>query len=714
MKNEGAEPYFAFSYDPELPKNLAGPGSDKAIFLLDVSLSSQPDKFNIWLKMIETMLNNNRATIKKFAILCFNTDVFWWKNYYSANNQNSVGDFLEFADRLSLMGATDIGLALKEASHPKWLKENSAKTLFLLSDGDASWGEDNLYLLSASVAGTDKVYAFTTGLSGTDTRVLDHLCRQTNGAVFSVLNEEEAEKVSLSIMFQPWRIKNILLKDGRDILVAGRPYNIFPGQKLLLTGRGTVGPNDEVILQLQQGEKEKNITVPAKLIISSDLTKRIYGQTAVTQLEDFSFQTEEASVKYAGYYAVAGQTCSWLMLESRDLYNRFGIRTETSRQFIDSNMVSSIIHRLLSESGSEKALASTKENMKAWLKKVQRDEILDILPDSLFNAHMDRLPESSFDVTVEPLHGNLMFRDEWFKTTNAELDKSILDYDKMMQTIKKEKAIEGTADAFKVLSSFAENNRSDLTLLRDVAFQLSNWDLDGKAYELCKRLIRSRPAEPPTYKQIANSLLKINKTDLALVYYDIAYLTQWDRRFDGFDIINAIEYYKLLKQIVNGKYKATDMAFVNSRLKDVSSFLENAGLASAEADLMIVITWNTDNTDVDLHVREPNQEECYYGYMKTKNGGRLTNDAVQGFGPETYIMQNAPAGKYSLDIDYYNSSRVQTSAKSKILVTVYKNWGRSNEEMVQKIVELKRSDRKTTNNNNDDDKTLRDVVTVEF
>ncbi|HMK27123.1 MAG TPA: carboxypeptidase-like regulatory domain-containing protein [Chitinophagaceae bacterium] len=717
LKNEGNESYFALTYKPALPENLAGPGSEQAIFLLDVSLSSQPDKFNIWLKMIESLLNNNRGTIKKFAVLCFNTDAFWWRDYYSANNQSTVGDFFEYADKLSLMGATDIGLAIKEAAQPHWLKNKALpKTLFLLSDGDASWGEDDLYQLSKPVPPADKVFAFTTGLSGTDTRVLDHLCRQTNGAVFSVLNEEEAEKVSLAIKYKPWRIKSISLKDGSDILVAGRPYNIFPGQKLLLTGRGDVSSNDEVIVQLQQGSTEKNIAIPARLIISSNLTKRIYGQTAVTQLEDFSFKTEDASVKYATYYAVAGQSCSWVMLENDALYHRFGIKKETSKQFIDSNFVSSIIQGILEKESSEKTLGSAKETMKAWLQKLQRDSVVDISPDPLFTSYINHLPESSFEVTVSPVHASLKFRDEWFKTTNDELNKNILDYDKLAIAINNEKAVEGTANAFKVISSFAENNRSDLTLLRDVAFQLSSWDLDGKAYELCKRLITSRPAEPPAYKQIAGSLLKMDKTDLALVYYDMAFLTEWDSRFDGFDLINAIEYCKLLTAITNGKYKATDMSFVNSRLKTVKSFLQQQGIASGEADMMIVITWNTDNTDVDLHVREPNNEECYYRHTNTTNGGFLTNDAMEGFGPETYIMQKAPHGKYYVDIDYYRSSWIQTSAKSKILVTAYKNWGRSNEEVFQKVVELKRSERKQNRNNDDDDedKLIKNVITMEF
>jgi uncharacterized protein YfaP (DUF2135 family) len=159
------------------------------------------------------------------------------------------------------------------------------------------------------------------------------------------------------------------------------------------------------------------------------------------------------------------------------------------------------------------------------------------------------------------------------------------------------------------------------------------------------------------------------------------------------------------------------MDFVKKRIETVKAFLRSNTIEAGEADLMVVITWNTDNTDVDLHVREPNNQECSYQNKRTTNGGYLTNDATDGFGPETYILTKAIPGKYQLDIDYFSSSRVQTAAKSKILVTVYKNWGRSNEELTRKVVELKSAERKNNlrnNNDDDNDKLLKNVITLEF
>ncbi len=717
LQNESKEKYFAVSVNPEVPEIPVPEAAANAVFMLDVSLSSQPDKFNVWLKTIKEILSTNEGRIKNFAVLCFNVDAFWWRDFYSVNNENNVAEFLAYADELSLVGATDLYLALQKAAHPQWLKNKTkmheAKTIFIMSDGDASWGETNLFRLSKNIDPQDKVFTFTTGLSGTDTRTLDHLSRQTNGAVFSVLNEEEVMKVSRSIQYKPWRIKTITASNGTDLLIAGRPYFVFAGQKLIITGRGHITPGSFITLVLQQGSSEKIITIPATAILHSPLTTRVYGQVAVQQLEDFGYATEKASVNYATHFAVAGQTCSWLMLERKNLYDRYNINTDSVQDYIQKNLVSNIISKTIAQDTAEKSLGTAKADLKAWISKLQTAALVDIKTDALFTQHLALMPEAAFEAAVQPLEGSIINSLQWSNSTNNSLAKNSLDYDELTGSVKFEKRMEGSANAFKLISSLAETNRHDITMLRDIAFTLYNWKLYGKSYELSKRLVLTRPAEPPSYNAAAASLVKMGYTDLAMVYYDLAFFTNWDGRFDGCKLITAVEYYRLLKEVIAGRYLVQDSSFAIQRLQTINEYLQQAGVDADGADIMIVITWNTDNTDVDLHVREPNNEECYYSHPKTANGGFLSNDATEGFGPEMYFMKKAVTGKYYLDIDYFSSSRVQTDTKTKILVTAYKNWGRANEERLQKIVALKR-DVKRKNSGDDADKILKNVVELTF
>ncbi len=117
-------------------------------------------------------------------------------------------------------------------------------------------------------------------------------------------------------------------------------------------------------------------------------------------------------------------------------------------------------------------------------------------------------------------------------------------------------------------------------------------------------------------------------------------------------------------------------------------------------DLTIIIGWNTDRTDVDLHVVEPSGEECYYKNRSTKSNGSITADVTEGFGPEMYTIRKADHGKYAVKVNFYGSDANRTTARTKVYVTVYENLGKKNEIVTNEVVTLSRG------------KEMRDVATV--
>jgi uncharacterized protein YfaP (DUF2135 family) len=106
----------------------------------------------------------------------------------------------------------------------------------------------------------------------------------------------------------------------------------------------------------------------------------------------------------------------------------------------------------------------------------------------------------------------------------------------------------------------------------------------------------------------------------------------------------------------------------------------NAGIIKPlPVDLRIVIDWNKDETDIDLHIVEPGGEECYYKHKLTKSGGRLSEDFTQGYGPEEYQVKTAKKGRYSIRVNYYGDRYQKQQVPSFIKVTVYKNFGTPNQ-----------------------------------
>lgn len=71
-------------------------------------------------------------------------------------------------------------------------------------------------------------------------------------------------------------------------------------------------------------------------------------------------------------------------------------------------------------------------------------------------------------------------------------------------------------------------------------------------------------------------------------------------------------------------------------------------------DVRVVLSWDTDQTDVDLHVAEPDGQEAWYGHRETPSGGNLDIDVVDGFGPEIYTQSSAQPGQYVVWVSYFS------------------------------------------------------------
>ena len=245
--NDGkTENYFAVRLGVPLPtqdvdRRLPEPEEKKkAIFMVDTSLSAGP-QFPLWTRLLRAVLENNRDQIDQFAVLFFNVETFWWQKKYVKNTPQNVKALLKYADGLALEGATNLGRALGEAAAPAWLKkaDGHAAELFLMSDGAATWGEDRTAIMAATLktAKSGPLFAYQTGLGGSDPRLLALLAQETGGAVFAVVGEAEIARASTAQRQRPWRLANVEMSGGHDLLVAGRPQCVFPGQQLLLVGR---------------------------------------------------------------------------------------------------------------------------------------------------------------------------------------------------------------------------------------------------------------------------------------------------------------------------------------------------------------------------------------------------------------------------------------------------------------------------------------------
>lgn len=104
------------------------------------------------------------------------------------------------------------------------------------------------------------------------------------------------------------------------------------------------------------------------------------------------------------------------------------------------------------------------------------------------------------------------------------------------------------------------------------------------------------------------------------------------------------------------------------------------------------LAWDTDHTDIDLHVVEPSGELVYYGHRFSQTGGQLSRDFTQGYGPEVYLNRDAPPGIYMVRAKYFSSSQVSaaTGATCAVLWQVTDLGDFARERLSVSVVRLNR------------------------
>ena len=114
--------------------------------------------------------------------------------------------------------------------------------------------------------------------------------------------------------------------------------------------------------------------------------------------------------------------------------------------------------------------------------------------------------------------------------------------------------------------------------------------------------------------------------------------------------------------------------------------LDKAYRRDLPVKIRIVLSWDADETDIDLHVLEPDGEEAYYGHRRTSTGGFVSEDVTTGYGPEEYLRK-AGSGTFKVLTNYFASHQTALTGAVTATATVYTDWGTAAEKM--KILTLR-------------------------
>ncbi len=109
--------------------------------------------------------------------------------------------------------------------------------------------------------------------------------------------------------------------------------------------------------------------------------------------------------------------------------------------------------------------------------------------------------------------------------------------------------------------------------------------------------------------------------------------------------------------------------------------------AVARADFRATLFWDTDGTDVDLWVTDPDGERCYFANRNTASGLQLDVDDVNGYGPENITGQSdLPPGEYLVQVHYWSDRGTNLPSRCSVLITLHEASAAEQVEMYEQVL----------------------------
>jgi len=217
--------------------------------------------------------------------------------------------------------------------------------------------------------------------------------------------------------------------------------------------------------------------------------------------------------------------------------------------------------------------------------------------------------------------------------------------------------------AMKIISNCLEINVQDVQMFRSVAYFMLELGLYNEAIVIFRRIQDKAPAEPHSFMDLGlalfmnvRKLLKEGSSvqelkapfQEAITQIAKVIVGEWVARFYEIEWPNFI----WLNWIVNfGIAKGFGDMWPEHLVTRTFQ------ITNLKLDLVVTMGWDTDWTDIDLHVYEPSGNHVYYGNRGTK----LSRDFTQGYGPESYTIKSLEEGLYKVDANYFGSAQVSKS-----------------------------------------------------
>ena len=227
--------------------------------------------------------------------------------------------------------------------------------------------------------------------------------------------------------------------------------------------------------------------------------------------------------------------------------------------------------------------------------------------------------------------------------------------------------------AILVVSNLAELGLDDPQLLRVLGYKLSRYNAKKEAVQVFQKVATIRPEESQSFRDLGLALADDTQYNEAVKNLYKVITEDWnDDRFEDVKLITL-----------------NDLNSIVARNKNVkTSYIDKRLLKKEPVDVRVVLSWDTNDCDMDLWVTDPKGEKCYYQNTITYLGGKISDDVTEGYGPEEFMIKKAMKGQYKVQVNYYGSNSQKQLMPVSLRITFYTHYGTPQQKQQETTIRL--------------------------
>ncbi len=690
----------------------------------DTSLSRKSCSLDKEIALLKAYLEKQDSG--ELQIVTFNNEVRQAK-FFKFNQWEDIEAYIR---SLKFDGATKLNSSDFKTGVKKPLKYDE---ILIFSDGLINWGKEQNFGFDCPVTTISSSFS-------ADYNSLTKIARCNNGDFINLCNVEVSSALN-QLLNEPLRLISVKAADGLK--------EVYPVNGTVVSSDFSVAgilTKKSAVLKLGFGhgnkiEFEKSITVDAVNGFEAENVARLWAQKKIDELSlDYNSNKNEI-LKVSREFTIVTEGTSLIVLENLSDYHRYNIEPPEDllkeyKKLFGSNSKSVEPHGIPSSvySNFEKYKKWWNTNPKDFKKQVNKPnnplrhnsaaeatlyeaESPDVYSDMMNVAgteNMMLLSEARSVAAEEEVtlsnNGQVLRKSASESSTNTNAPRQgeikIQAWNpnaSYLKTLKKTKTEEMYAvyftlredfisspsfymevadyffreglkdEAICILSNLSELNLENTDMLRAMGNKLVEFGYYELAAETFEKLIVMRSEVPQFLRDAALAYEKLDQPQKACdLLYEVV-CGNWDSR------------YSEIQQTCLNDMNAIIAA--NSDKVDTSNY-DKKLLQNFPVDIRVVLTWNTDDCDIDLWVTDPHGEKCYYGHKLTQIGGRISRDFTQGYGPEEFALKKADSGKYLIQAHYYGSHSQKVLQPVIVQAEVYTNFGKPDQEKEILTLEL--------------------------